>query len=487
MKFFPDSTTFVEIGALSIQWYAVCILTGAFIAYLLVTKEMRKMGYEDDDTDTIFMGLMFFGVLGARIWYVLFSDLQSYLQDPISIIQIWNGGLAIQGGLFGGALFVYLYTKKKKMTFLRICDALMPYVLIGQACGRWGNFINKEAFGQIVTEAYFEHWPSFLNFIKEGMFIGGSYREPMFFYESVLCLVGFGLIMLYRKYNQLKRGDLASCYLLWYGAIRFWIESRRSDSLMFMGLKMAQLISLAFIVVGVLGLLGVFRKLLKKNKKPVLLFDLDGTLLDTEPLIRESFKYVFKKYKPDYELTEEDLLSFVGPPLEGSFRRFFDESMIEELVSCYREYNIAHHEEWVKPLPHAKELISKWKQEGYRIGVVSAKYRDVVELGLNVCGMRDDIELVLGGNEYEKQKPDKQGIIRACQMMNVSHDDCIYVGDTRSDVLAAHNAGVYSVAYLSNPKREEELSSVHPNKLIKDLSEIEDVLKEDISWSYNMR
>ena len=246
MNFFPNSTTFVEIGPLSIQWYAVCILTGAFIAYALVTKEMRKMGYEDEDTDNLFMGLMIFGVLGARIWYVLFSDLQAYLQDPISIIQIWNGGLAIQGGLFGGCLFVYYFTKKNRMNFLRIGDALFPYVLIGQACGRWGNFINKEAFGQKVTEAYFEHWPSFLNFIKEGMYISGSYREPMFFYESVACIVGFVLIMLYRKYSKVKRGDMISCYLLWYGMIRFWIEARRSDSLMFMGLKMAQLISLVY-------------------------------------------------------------------------------------------------------------------------------------------------------------------------------------------------------------------------------------------------
>ncbi len=485
MKFFPNPTTFVEIGPLSIQWYAVCILTGALIAYLLVSREMRKMGYEDDDTDNIFMGIMILGVLGARIWYVLFSDLQAYLQDPISIFQVWEGGLAIQGGLFAGCLFVYLYTKKKKMNFFRVADALFPYVLIGQACGRWGNFINQEAFGQKVTEAYFEHWPSFLNFIKEGMFIGGSYREPMFFYESMGCLLGFALIMLYKKFSHPKRGDLASCYLLWYGFIRFWIEARRSDSLMFMGLKMAQLISLVFIVVGALGLLGVFRKMIKA-KKPVLLFDLDGTLLDTEPLIKASFKHVFKQYKPEYELSEEELLSFMGPPLEASFRRFFDESMVDELVKCYREYNISHHEEWVKPLPHAKELLKKWKSEGYRIGIVSTKYRDVVELGLNVCGMRDDVELVLGGNEYDKPKPDKQGIIRACQLMNVSHDDCIYIGDTHTDVLAAIHAGAYAVAYMSNPKREDELKKVKPNRLITDLAELDDILKEDHAWSYNM-
>ena len=92
----------------------------------------------------------------------------------------------------------------------------------------------------------------------------------------------------------------------------------------------------------------------------------------------------------------------------------------------------------------------------------------------------------LGGNEYDKPKPDKQGIIRACQLMNVSHDDCIYVGDTHTDVLAAIHAGAYAVAYMSNPKREDELTKVKPNRLITDLAELDDILKEDHAWSYNM-
>ncbi|MDD6467337.1 MAG: prolipoprotein diacylglyceryl transferase [Erysipelotrichaceae bacterium] len=486
MSFFPNPQTLVEVGPISIQWYAVLILTGAFLAYYLICKEAKRMGYDEDDMDNLFIGALLFGILGARIWYVLFSNLSTYLADPISIIKIWEGGLAIQGGLFSGILFGYFYAKKHKMNFFRFFDLVMPYVLIAQAIGRWGNFVNQEAFGRVVTEAYFEHWPSFLNFIKEGMLIGGSYREPMFFYESILCLIGFALIMLYKKYSHAKRGDLGFCYLLWYGAIRFWIEASRSDSLMFMGLKMAQIISLIFIAIGVLGLLGVFKKWIKTDK-PVLLFDLDGTLLDTEFLIRKSFTHVFQQYKPEYSLSEEELLSFMGPTLEESFRKYFDESQIEELVACYREYNLAHHDELVRPLPEAKELLHQWKQEGYHIAVVSSKFRDVVVRGLECCGMIQDVDLVLGRNEYEKAKPDKQGLIRACQLMNVSHDDSIYVGDSHSDILAAKNAGMYSIGYVSNPKREKEIRDMNPNRVIFHLSEINEVLKEDISWTYNLR
>lgn len=486
MSFFPNPQTFVQIGPISVQWYAVLILTGAFLAYYLVCKELKRMGYEEEDMDNLFVGILICGVLGARVWYVLFSDFSAYLADPISMIKIWEGGLAIQGGLFGAAIFGYLYTKKHRMNFFRTVDAILPYVLIAQAIGRWGNFVNQEAFGKTVTEAYFEHWPSFLNFIKEGMYIGGQYHEPMFFYESILCIIGFVLIMLYKKYSHVKRGDLGFCYMLWYGAIRFWIEASRTDSLMFLGMKMAQIISLIFMVIGILGLLGVFKKWIQAEK-PVLLFDLDGTLLDTEQLIKQSFTHVFKQYKPEYQLSDEELLSFMGPTLQESFRKYFDESMIDELVECYRTYNLAHHDELVKPLPEAKELLHKWKSEGYQIAVVSSKYRDVVVRGLECCDMMKDVDLVLGGNEYEKSKPDKQGLIRACQLMNVSHDDSIYVGDSHSDILAAKNAGMYSVGYVSNAKREQELRNQKPNRVIFHLSELDEVLKEDISWTYNMR
>jgi len=484
MKLFPNPQTLIEIGPFSIQWYAVLILSGAFAVLYLMKKALNKMGYDEEVAEDVFTGGLLLGVVGARIWFVLFSDFASYLQDPISIIKVWEGGLAIQGGLFGGMLYGYYYAKKHKMSFLRLFDTFAPYVLVAQAIGRWGNFINKEAFGEKVTEAYFQHWPSFLNFIKEGMFIDQSYREPMFFYESILCIIGCILILIYRRYSKPKRGDMVYCYLLWYGAIRFWIEARRTDSLMFMGLKMAQIVSIVFIVVGVLGLLGFIKKWQRKTK-PVILFDLDGTLLDTGELIHETYRHVFSKYKPELKLSEDEMLALLGPTLQDSMSKHLPEFDFEELMACYREFNIANHKKYVKAFPYAKESLQKLKDDGYTLGIVSAKFKDVVELGLECGEIAGYFDVILGLHEYENKKPAKDGLIKACEVLNVSHDDCIYVGDSASDILAAHNAGMYSIGYVSNEKRGEALLKTKPNKIIYDLREISEILKEDISWTYN--
>ena len=171
---------------------------------------------------------------------------------------MWEGGLAIQGGLVGGVIFAYFFTKKNKMNFIRLADAVFPNILVAQAIGRWGNFANQEAFGRAVDASYFEGWPTF---IANHMFIQGAYREPTFLYESVLNIVGFLLIVLvYKRFSKVRRGDMVYAYLMWYGVIRFFIEGLRSDSLMFFGLRSAQIVSIIFIILGVLGSLGVFRK-----------------------------------------------------------------------------------------------------------------------------------------------------------------------------------------------------------------------------------
>ncbi len=485
MTFFPDSSTFLQIGTLEIKWYAILILIGAFAAYYLMSQQFKKMGYEQDDADNIFIGCLLFGVIGARIWYVLFSDLQSYLADPITIIEVWNGGLAIHGGLIAGIIFAYLYAKKHKLSFFRIADGVLPYVLIAQAIGRWGNFINKEAFGKPVTEAYFEHWPSFLNFIKEGMFINGSYQEPMFLYESVLCVIGFILIILYRKYSHPKRGDLTYCYLLWYGAIRFWIEADRSDSLMIFGLKMAQIISIIFMVIGLLGLLGVWRKL-KKPVKPILLFDNDETLIDSEKAIQESFKKTLKEYLPDRELTQDELDGFLGPTLEESFSKYLPQDKVNEASEKYRAYNEELLKE-VKPMPGAKEALEKWKGEGYKLGVVSSKKKETVVKGLGYVGMDTLFDVIIGLEDCKHPKPAKDGIINACKALGLSHDEVIYVGDSVTDIQAAKKAGVYSVGYSDQEKRNKELKAAQPNATIAKLSELDEILKGTNSWTANLR
>ena len=266
MSFFPNPQTFVSfsIGSLTfdIRWYAMLILTGAFIAYLVVRKNLKEIRYVDMDFfDSLFVYTLWMGIIGARIWFCIFFDFKYYISNPAAIIRVWDGGLAIQGGLVFGALFAYFYMRKYHYSFLKLADNILPEVLIGQAVGRWGNFINKECHGAEVSEEYFN---GILSFLKEGMYIDGHYYEPLFFYESVLCLLGFFLIYFVLKKYQNKRGDQVWAYMMWYGVIRFFIEARRTDSLYLGNLKMAQLTSIAFLIIGLLGYIGVLEKYIKK-------------------------------------------------------------------------------------------------------------------------------------------------------------------------------------------------------------------------------
>ena len=254
MRFFPSFNTFVEIGPLSIQWYALCILFGAAIAYFIGQYHFKKLGYSKEILSDYVFGLLLVGIIGARIWYVIFMWNELYVHDPMEIFMINHGGLAIQGGIFTGLIYSYFFFKKKNIPFLVAGDAIMPGVLLAQACGRWGNFFNHEAYGSSVDLSYLHtlHLP---RFIIDNMYIAGEYHHPTFLYESIGCVLGFLIILLIIKRYQKKQGIQFFSYFIWYGIIRYFIESFRTDSLYVFGLKTAQLVSIGFIIVGVVGFL----------------------------------------------------------------------------------------------------------------------------------------------------------------------------------------------------------------------------------------
>jgi phosphatidylglycerol---prolipoprotein diacylglyceryl transferase len=482
MTFFPDISTFIQIGTLEIKMYAVMILIGAFITYFVAEKNFVKMGYPKAYTEDLFFGTLFFGIVGARLWYVMFYYPEQYLANPLSILMTWQGGMAIQGGLFLGAAFGWWYARKKKIAFLRGADAIVPAILLAQAAGRWGNFFNQEAFGRTVTEAYYTFFPSF---IKDMMFIQGAYREPTFLYESALNVIGFFAITMGLKHvMKIKRGDYFYGYLVWYGFTRFFVEGLRTDSLYVWGtfIRTAQVISIFFILLGLLGFFGVFDKL-RKKVKPIILFDLDGTLLDTELLIIETFKAVLKKFKPELVVTREMELSFLGPTLTESFGKLLPEDQVQPAFDAYRTLNKELHPKYVKAMPGAKALLEDLKAKGYTLGIVSSKKKDAVELGLSLTSLSSYFSVIIGYDEVKKFKPDPEGLLNACKALNVYHDDVIYVGDTDTDMLAADKAGMYSVAYLTHPERQEALLATKPNAVIEHLSELTPLLEQPISWT----
>ena len=213
----------IELGNIKIYYYSIMILLGILLGSFLVIKESKKFNISKEKiTDMLFYTILF-GILGARIYYVIFN-LEYYTQNPIEIIKVWEGGLAIHGGIIAGIIYIIYYTKKNNINTLLITDICAPGVLIGQALGRWGNFFNREAHGPLTSLEHLKkiHIP---NFIIEGMNINGNYYMPTFLYESILCLIGLIIILIIRRTNKLKIGQITSFYMIWYGIIRFIIES----------------------------------------------------------------------------------------------------------------------------------------------------------------------------------------------------------------------------------------------------------------------
>ncbi|MEA5018070.1 MAG: prolipoprotein diacylglyceryl transferase [Erysipelotrichaceae bacterium] len=482
MKLFPDLQTIIAIGPISLRWYPILIIIGGLFIYWYSANNFKKAGYGPEIADDLFIGCTISAVVGARLWFVAFFDLAYYLANPLKIIQTWEGGLAIQGAIVGGVLFALVYCKRKHISCLRLCDMIFPSMLVAQAIGRWGNFFNQEAFGRIVSESFYDKWPSFF---KDVMFISGSYQEPTFLYESVGNLIGFIIIVfIYKKVSKLKRGDLVYAYLMWYGLVRLIVEEFRSDSLMLGNFKMAQITSIVFILVGVLGTFGVYRRLF--NVKPVILFDFDGTLADTEAIIIMSYKQMFAKYLPNHELTLEDQNSLLGPTLKESFERFGFEADIDDLIKEYKEINFKLHQDHVKPIEGAQELLSELKSKGYRIGIVSNKLAEGIDLGLEVTNLKTYIEVVIGLNEVIDPKPDPEGIKKACIELGGNFDNCIYVGDNYNDIMAGKNAGVFTIGFNENEIRRQNMAKAEPNRIVNNLLEILEILKEDISWTKDM-
>ena len=239
-----------SIGPFSVTLYSICILIGIILATYIIEKESQKYNISKSFIMNLIFWCIIFGILGARIYYVLFN-LDYYSAYPLEIVKIWNGGLAIHGGIIAGTLTLVLYCKKYHIDILRMIDISVVGLIIGQAIGRWGNFFNMEAHGSVVSKSFLEglHLP---NFIIDGMYINGNYYHPTFLYESIFCLIGFILLILVRKNKKIKTGNITGLYLIWYGIVRFFIESLRTDSLMFGSLKMAQIVSILMIIGGII-------------------------------------------------------------------------------------------------------------------------------------------------------------------------------------------------------------------------------------------
>ena len=245
------------IGNFKLEWYSALIIVGAMIGISMVLKEAKRYKYSTDYIFNMLFWAIIFGIIGARVYYVLFNlELYNSFWDAC---KIWEGGLAIHGGLIAGILVILLYSKKYNVRAIRIFDFLAPAMILAQAIGRWGNFFNMEAHGPATTLAHLQslHIPEF---IINGMKINGTYYTPTFLYESIWCLIGFIILLIVRRLKITKVGQPFAVYLMWYGLGRFVIETMRTDSLMLGGFKAAQIVSILMILLGLIIIMITGRK-----------------------------------------------------------------------------------------------------------------------------------------------------------------------------------------------------------------------------------
>lgn len=481
MNLFPDSKTFIsfDVGSsIDIKWYAVLILIGALGTYLVSKHEFKKAKYTDFEFfDSLFIYTLWVGIIGARLWFCAFYNFDFYINNPSQILRIWDGGLAIQGGLVAGALFAFVYSKINRYPFLRILDILLPNVLIGQAFGRWGNFLNQECHGGEVAETYFN---GVLSFLKEGMCINGHYYEPLFFYESMGCIIGWIIIHFVLKKFQNRRGDLAYAYMMWYGIIRFFIEGRRTDSLYLGNFKMAQLTSIAFIIIGLLGYLGALRKIFKPSK-PTLIFDFDGTLIDTSESIIEAYRACFKKYSSEKRFTKKVQNEILGPALKDLFPKYFPDYDYETVLATYRARQNEVAPKTNHPTENAFETLKYLHDRGYKIGILSTRTTQGIYDILKDFEMDKYVDAVCGLNDVTNLKPDPEGLIMLVNK-NKWNKDVIMIGDSVMDIKAGINYGAYTVAFLDNQARMKDMQEV-ADCCIDDLDQLKQVLAFDTNFT----
>lgn len=248
-----------KIGNFGIEWYSILILLGVSLGILILMKEARRYNFNTDFVFNMAFWSIIFGIIGARLYYVIFR--LDEFENWIDILKIWKGGLAIHGGLLFGLITMILYCKKYKVRTIRMLDFAVPAVILAQAIGRWGNFFNSEVYGIETTLEHLQnlHIPGF---IINGMNIGGTYYTPLFLYESLWCLLGFLIIIIVRRLKRTKVGIPTAIYLMWYGIGRFIFEGMRTSefNLMLGGFKVAQIISVVMFILGLLILMITVRK-----------------------------------------------------------------------------------------------------------------------------------------------------------------------------------------------------------------------------------
>ena len=239
-----------SIGGVSIYWYAIFITLAIAIAMLIFKKRDGLYGIKYADIIDLAILIIPISIISARLYYIIFYNAKYYLENPIQILNIRTGGLAIYGGIIGGIITCIVFCKKRKIELLNLLDFMAPALALGQAIGMWGNFVNVEAYGTETTLPW-----------RMGIYELGEYIEvhPTFLYESIATFILF-IILIRIKDKRKFKGQLTYMYFIGYGFVRMIIEGLRTDSLMLGPIRVSQALSAVLLIIAI-------ALYIKKNKK----------------------------------------------------------------------------------------------------------------------------------------------------------------------------------------------------------------------------
>jgi len=226
-----------EIFGVEVRWYGILIALGMLIASVIVLKTAKKNGYKEDDIIDLILVALPSGIIGARIYYVIFSW-DYYAGDFLQMLNLRGGGLAIHGGVIGGLIGGYIFCKRRRLNFFELADFVAPGLVLAQSIGRWGNYANGEAHGGVTD-------------LPWAILVDGQYVHPTFLYESIWNFLIFIFLIFIGKKLKKKHGDLFLMYMGLYSIGRFFIEGMRTDSLMLGPLRVAQVISLVLVAISI--------------------------------------------------------------------------------------------------------------------------------------------------------------------------------------------------------------------------------------------
>ena len=478
-----DSQYFLQIGNFAVTWYAVCILTGVILAAVLGIKESKKFGISPN---LILDGVLIcvpLAIVGARLYYVFTSWNSFYVsgdfvQTFLNIIGYskTNGfqlaGLAINGGIFVAIAFVIIYCYKRKMNTLVIFDQLAPGLLIGQICGRWGNFFNQEAHGPAMSE----HTRNILEhiipkFIMEKMDFYDyelGYRalwHPTFLYESLWNLVGLTVILVSRAKNKFQRiGDSICFYLIWYGIGRACIiEPMRMDPLLFVDSvgpdvlfnRVNVVINLLLAIAGIIWLTLKHTKLkepfyietkqkYQENKIDGVVCRIEDVLVSTDRLIKNAYYYTAKKYL-EKELYDDELDKIKNI----DYRKYFENN--NEAIEFFDNYFKNNINQLIR-LDNVKPFYEKLFKHDYHVALYTKYDKEFAEFVLELLKITRYVSIIVD-NEISDNNPLPKALDSVSGARHI-----LVISNLKEDIKLANQSEVLSCSFDSELNSTYKLS-----------------------------